>query len=45
MSNLGANFIVRRSSSKDGFRTWEDVHIFLTQVNEKVNELWFDRTV
>ena len=45
ISNLGANFIIRRSSSKDGFRTWEDVHLFLAPVGQTVNELWFDRTV
>ncbi len=45
ISQLSTNFIIRRSSSKDGFKTWEDVHLFLAKTGEKVNEIWEDRII
>lgn len=45
ISNIGSNFIIRRSSSVDGFKTWEDVHLFLSSPSSTINELWYDKTV
>ena len=44
-SSLGMNLIIRRSSSKDNFDTWEDMYTFLAQPTHEVNLVWYDRTV
>lgn len=45
INQLGANFIIRRCSSKDGFKTWEDAHLFLAETGKKVNKVWQDRII
>ena len=42
---LGMNLIIRRSSSKDNFDTWEDMYTFLAQPTQTVNLIWYDRIV
>jgi hypothetical protein len=44
-SQLGMNLIIRRSSSKDNFNMWEDIYTFLVYPNQKLNLVWYDRTI
>ena len=44
-SVLGTNITIRRSSSKDNFKIWEDVRTFLVPANSILDYTWYDYTV
>ena len=42
---LGANIVIKRTSNKENFTIWEDVHTFLVPANSILNYTWYDYTV
>ena len=44
-SELGTNYVIRRTSSETNFKIWEDVCTFLCPAGTALNKIWRDRTV
>ena len=42
---LGANIVIKRTSNKQNFTVWEDVHTFLVPANNILNYTWYDYTI
>lgn len=45
VQNLGINIVIRRCSSKENFRVWEDVFTTLIPSNSLLDLIWYDYTV
>lgn len=45
MTVLGTNIVIRRTSSKENFKYWEDVYTTLIQPNTFLDLIWEDYTV
>lgn len=43
--NFLGNICIRRSSNKNNFTTWEDVHITTLLENKKIDYTWYDYTI
>lgn len=45
IQNFGMNLVIKRSSSKDGFNTQEDMFIFYAAQGKKIDFIWKDKII